>query len=84
MTIIIGIIIGLSVSLVIMGLAVLIQPTDSSKDDYYHIEYNPARDTYNIYRGTTLCDLCKTYEEALAKIEYFIEREDKVKIEGYE
>jgi hypothetical protein len=82
---IIGIIIGLSISMTIIGLFVLLQPTDSSlKDDYYHIEYNPARDTYNIYRGTTLCDLCKTYEEALAKIEYFIEREDEVKIEGYE
>ena len=81
--IIIGIIIGLLISMVIIGLYVLIQPTDSS-NDYYHIKYNPARDTYNIYKDTTLCDLCKTYEEALAKIEYFIEREDKVKIEGYE
>lgn len=79
----IGIIIGL-LSLVIIGLFVLTQPTDSLKDDYYHMKYDPARDTYNIYKGTTLCDLCKTYEEALAKIEYFIEREDKVKIEGYE
>ena len=84
MTMIVDIIIGLSVSLVIMGLAVLLHPSDSLKDSCYHIEYNPARDTYNVYKGTTLCDLCKTYEEALAKIEYFMEREDKVKIEGYE
>jgi hypothetical protein len=83
MTIIVGIITGL-LSLVILGLFILLHPTDSLKDDYYHIKYNPARDTYNIYRGTILCDLSKTYEEALAKIEYFIEREDKVKIEGYE